>query len=165
MVVKKVVSSRFGEIEVDEKDIIYFQDGLPGFPDKHEFVLIGDEEQPIKWLQSLEDGSLALPVTSPFLVFPAYDVEIPDEDVAELGITSPEEAALLVVLVIPPGRPLDMTANLRAPIVVNVNTKKAKQVVVLNEEYPIRYPVFGPEAKALLEQRASEQNSVESKEG
>jgi len=147
-----VRSTRFGEIEVREEDLLEFPEGLPGFPFHRRFFLVGEEGQPIRWLHSAEDGSLALPVADPFLILPTYEAEVCDEDLSPIGPFSPEDLVLLCVLVIPSGDPLSMTANLKAPIVINVKTRKGKQVLV-SGDYPIRHPVFGPEARRALAER------------
>ena len=76
----KFVSERFGEVSYTEDDILLFPRGLPAFEEHHKWILIGDEDSAIKWLQSLEDGGRALPVTTPDAVLPDYKVRIPEDE-------------------------------------------------------------------------------------
>ena len=140
--VQTVASSRFGNISYTEEDVLVFPRGLPAFEDNHNWVLAGEEENAIKWLQNVEDGELALPVTTPDAVMPDYNAKIPEDELDLVGSKDPSDLALLIVVSIPEAAPWDMTANLRAPILVNLKSRRAVQVIVLNEEYSIRHVVF-----------------------
>ena len=140
--VQTVTSSRFGEISYSEDDVLVFPRGLPAFEHHHNWLLAGDEENAIKWLQNIEDGELALPVTTPDAVMPDYNAKIPEDELDLVGSKDFADLALLIVVSIPESATWDMTANLRAPILVNLKSRKAVQVIALNEEYPIRHVVF-----------------------
>ena len=151
----KVVSTRFGDLDLDESDIISFPLGIPGFEDKHKWILVGDEENAIMWLHSTEDGSLALPVTTPEAIKSDYNAQIPRESLDPIGGMSDKDTVLLIVVAIPPGRPWDMTANLRAPIVVNMEQRMAMQAISLNEDYDFRYPVLDDATREKIKEQAS----------
>jgi flagellar assembly factor FliW len=129
-------------LEVDDADVINFPAGIPGFEDKRSWILVGDEENAVMWLHSIEDGSLALPVTTPEAIKSDYNAKIPRESLEQIGELDITAVILLIVVAIPPGRPWDMTANLRAPIVVNWSSRVATQAIALNEDYDFRYPVL-----------------------
>ena len=158
--VQTVLSSRFGEISYSEEDVLFFPRGLPAFEKNHKWVLAGEEDNAIKWLQNVEDGDLALPVTTPDAVMPDYNAKIPEDELDIVGSKDVGDLALLIVVSIPEGAPWNMTANLRAPILVNLKSRRAVQVIVLNEEYPIRHVVFpenvreSMEVSAMAEERA-----------
>ena len=138
----KVLTDRFGAIEVSEEDIITMVDPILGFPYAKRYVIIDHKEgSPFKWLQSVDDGSLAFVIVNPKLIKPDYVVPIDEEDARKLQIESPEDADVYVIVVIPEN-PRDMTVNLRGPIVVNRKKKLAKQVVIPDDSYPVRYRVF-----------------------
>lgn len=137
-----MTSSRFGEISYTEEDVLFFPRGIPAFEKNNNWLLAGDEDNAIKWLQNIEDGDLALPVTTPDAVMPDYNAKIPEDELDMVGSKDPADLALLIVVSIPEAAPWNMTANLRAPILVNLKSRKAVQVIVLNEEYPIRHTVF-----------------------
>lgn len=137
-----LISTRFGALEVDEADVIHFPLGIPGFEEKHDWILVGDDDNAIMWMHSTQDGGLALPVTTPDSVKSDYNAQIPRESLEPLGTIAEEDVALLIVVTIPPERPWDMTANLKAPIVVNRASRTAMQAIALNEEYDFRTPVL-----------------------
>lgn len=150
----KLNSSRFGDLEVDEGDVINFPVGIPGFEEKHKWILVGEEDNAIMWLHSADDGSLALPVTTPEAVKSDYNAKIPREALEQIGETDMKDVVLLIVVAIPPGRPWDMTANLRAPIVVNMETRTAAQAISLNEEYDFRHTVLDESTRENMRSRA-----------
>lgn len=138
----KLNSTRFGNLEVDDADVINFPVGIPGFEDKHKWILVGEEENAIMWLHSADDGSLALPVTTPEAVRSDYSAKIPREALEQIGELDMKDVVMLIVVAIPPGRPWDMTANLRAPILVNMKNRTATQAIALNEDYDFRCTVL-----------------------
>jgi flagellar assembly factor FliW len=147
---RSIVTSRFGEISFAEEDLLLFPRGLPAFEKSHGWVLAGDEDNAIKWLQNIEDGELAVPVTTPDAVMPDYNAKIPEDELDLVGSRDPKDLALLIVVSIPDSTPWNMTANLRAPILVSLKTRKAVQVIALNEEYSIHHAVFPENAKEAM---------------
>ena len=149
-----IKTERFGEVEYTPEDILFFPRGIPAFESKHEWILAGNDENAIKWLQSLDDGNLALPVTSPDAVQPDYNTRIPEDELNLVGSMNPADLALLIVVTIPDSAPWNMTANLRAPILINIKTRRAVQVIALNEEYPVRHIVFSDEVREKMKASA-----------
>jgi flagellar assembly factor FliW len=141
-------------MEVDGGDVIRFPVGIPGFEDKHDWILVGDENNAIMWMHSTEDGGLALPVTSPDSVKSDYNAQIPRESLEPIGDVRDGDVAILIVVTIPPDRPWDMTANLKAPIVVNRVNRVAMQTIALNEEYDFKYPVIEESTRKKLRAQA-----------
>jgi flagellar assembly factor FliW len=133
-----------------EEDLLVFPRGIPAFEKHHNWILAGEEDNAIKWLQNLEDGALALPVTTPDTVMPDYNAKIPEDELDLVGSKDFADLALLIVVSIPEAAPWNMTANLRAPILVNMKSRKAVQVIALNEEYPIRHVVFPEDVKEAM---------------
>lgn len=141
----KIKTRVFGEIEIDESKTIYFPAGIIGFPEMTDFVLVYDEEKgtdaPIKWLQSLQETNFALPVMNPLLVAEDYNPEVEDDYLAPLGEMKEEDTLVLVTVTVPKDY-TKMSINLQAPIVVNAETRKATQIIVNAEKYPIKYYVY-----------------------
>ncbi len=136
----KIKSTRFGEIEVEERDIITLVSPIIGFTRFEKFILIrhSDEIPYILWLQSVEEPSLAFAVMDPFLIPDLeYEIEIPDEDVKDLGIESPSDIAVFTIISMPDG-PESISINLKAPIIINLKTGRGKQIIVARD-YPVRY--------------------------
>ena len=152
---KKIETSRFGTVSYSEEEILFFPRGIPAFESKHEWILAGTDDSAVKWLQSLDDGELALPVTSPDAVQPDYNARIPEDELKLIDTVNPSELALLIVVSIPDSAPWNMTANLRAPILINLKTHKAVQVIALNEDYPIRHMVFPEDVREKMKASAS----------
>ena len=150
-----LTSTRFGELEIDEDDIINFPAGIPGFEDKHNWILIGDDDNAIMWMHSTEDGELALPVTTPDSVKNDYNAQIPREILEPIGDVMEGDVAILIVITIPPDRPWDMTANLKAPIVVNRVNRVAMQTIALNDDYDFRCLVLDDEMRERMREQAS----------
>jgi len=147
-------STRFGELEVDESDVITFPVGIPGFEERHAWILVGDDNNAIIWMQSAEDGALALPVTTPDAVKADYNAQIPREALEPIGDVSEDDAAILIVLSIPPDKPWEMTANLKAPIVASRSSRLAVQAIALNEEYGFRCPVLDEGMRERIREQA-----------
>lgn len=144
----KVYTSRFGEIEVDEAKIVHFKDGIPAFEDEHEFIILPyEEESPYYFMQSLRSPDLAFLLTIPFLFFNDYSFEIDDETIKELDIKNQDDVFYYSMITIPNGSVRYMTANLLAPIVVNSENMRAKQVVLEKSNYTTKHRLFPESAK------------------
>ena len=140
------ISTRlFGEIEVAEDKIITFPGGIIGFPDMKNFTLIFDEEKGtnagIRWMQSLDEASFALPVMDPLVVKEDYNPEVEDELLKGIGNIGPDNLLVLVTVTVPADLK-KMSVNLQGPIIINVDERKACQVIVDSEDYPIKYPIY-----------------------
>jgi flagellar assembly factor FliW len=138
----KVKTTRFGEIEVKEADIVQLPNGLIGFPELKKYVILDhDQQSPFKWLQSLDDGAIAFVLINPLLFRPDYTVEVNEAEVAELEIQD-EKDAVISVIVTMPSNPQNMTANLKAPLVFNLKNRKGRQVILSNPEYTTRHNIM-----------------------
>jgi len=145
---RKIYTSRFGEIEVDETKIVYFKDGIPAFEDEHEFVILPyEEESPYYFMQSLQSPDLAFLLTIPFLFFKDYSFELDDATIEELDIKNQDDVFYYSMITIPNGSIRYMTANLVAPIVLNSENMRAKQVVLANTNYTTKHRLFPDSAK------------------
>ena len=145
---RKIYTSRFGEIEVDEKKIVHFKDGIPAFEEEHEFVILPyEEESPYYFMQSLKSPDLALLLTIPFLFFNDYTFEIDDSTIKELEIKNSDSVFYYSMVTIPNGSIRYMTANLVAPIVLNAANMQAKQVVLEKSNYTTKHRLFPEAAK------------------
>lgn len=152
----KIKSKRFGEIEVREDRTIKLEGGLLGFQNNMEkFFLVDDPEDPgspFKWLISVDDPEYGFLVTDPGIFYNDYIVELSKEDRAAIGLTSEEEASVLTLLTIPRDA-RKITANLRAPLIINSRTMTGRQVVLTNDKYTTKHFVFVqiPEKDGLAE--------------
>ena len=130
----------FGVINIDEADIIYFPEGIPGFENSKKYSLIGNDsgESVFFWLQSLDIPELCFVVTDPFMVYDGYGVDVDDEDVELLKITDANKVLTLTIVIIPENIN-EIRVNLKAPILINMDQKLGKQVIQKNDNLPIRY--------------------------
>ncbi|TCT14017.1 flagellar assembly factor FliW [Natranaerovirga pectinivora] len=139
-----IESKHFGEVEIDQDKVLNFQHGLLGLTEYKNFTILYDSEDDhpiISWLQSTEEKDFALPIINPLLVLEDYNPTIEDELLTELGELKEENLLVFNVVVIPDDI-TKMTTNLKAPIVINTDTKKGRQVIVENEDYEIKFPLY-----------------------
>lgn len=138
----KFQTKRFGAIDVDETRLIRMKGGILGFEHLITYtLLIQDPHNPLWWLQSLEDDGLAFVVTDPLIIQADYHPEIPRAALAFLDITREETLSLLTIVTIR-SQPFRVTANLRAPLVINAETRVGGQVVLDDETYQVRHEII-----------------------
>lgn len=135
----------FGEIDLEEDKILTFENGIMGFEDFKRYTILFDSddgaEPMISWLQSLDEEMLALPVVNPLLVKADYNPVVEDELLKSLGELTEENIVILLTMTIPQDIE-KMSVNLKAPIVINSDTRKGCQVIVENKDYEIKYNVY-----------------------
>ncbi len=139
----KVDTRVFGEIDIEDEKILTFEDGIIGFPDMKQFALIFNSEKEkrteISWLQSLDEPVFALPVMNPLVIKPDYNPIVEEELLKTLGNLEPDNMLVLVTVTVPEEIE-KISINLKAPIVINANERKAAQVIVDGEE--VKYPIY-----------------------
>lgn len=134
---------RFGEIEIEENKIFNFVLPIIGFDNLEKFVILDpNKETFFKWLQSIEDPALAFPIISVSSLNYDYTIDLPDNVVNALKIESIENVLVMNITSIPQDNPQGTTINLLAPIIFNVATQLAGQVVLSGSGYDISYPMF-----------------------
>jgi flagellar assembly factor FliW len=151
----KINTSRFGELEINEEVIFNFVEPILGYENITKYVLVDNvPDSPFKWLQSCEDGNIAFPVTVPGYFGLDYQFVIPDEEAKKLDLSSANQLLSLNIACIPPGKPEEATINLLGPIIINLENRKAMQLVLLNDNLPIKHKLFTdkPEKNAETEQ-------------
>ncbi len=133
-------TKHFGRIEVEEEKAILFPRGLVAFEEMKRYVLIDNNkgEVPLSWLQSLENPDLSFVVINPFYIKKDYEFEVSSADMEELGIEKREDTVVLTIVVVPE-KIEQMTTNLAAPLVINVKTRKGKQIVLQSTKYHTRH--------------------------
>ena len=144
----KFDTPRFGTIEVEEDKLLRFEQGLPGFPTCKRFVVMEhDLETPLKWLQCVDRPEVAFLVVEPEQIVGSYQVDVPDSVLQQLGLEKPEpsDVALFVILNIADEK---LTANLRAPVVVNVAERRAFQLILDRPDVPLQHPVAPAETSS-----------------
>jgi flagellar assembly factor FliW len=131
----KLNTTLFGEIEVEEDQVISFPNGLPGFEDYTQFITLQpDPEMPFSYMQSLDEERLNFIIMDPFHIFPEYEFELTEGIQQELMIGSEEDVAVRVIVSIRNSLE-DAKVNLLAPVIINLNKKIAKQVILHDSKY------------------------------
>ncbi len=154
-----IQTTRFGDVSITQEDVLEFSEGLLGFGHLRSFVLLDDPNDDIfAWLQSCENPEIAFPVLEPELFSPDYSIELSKSDLEALGLTSIGDGRRFTIITIP-ADPTQMTANLKAPIVVNAKKRIARQCVLQDASLAIREPIF-----SRLQQRVVQNPNTSFKE-
>jgi flagellar assembly factor FliW len=152
----QVQTTRFGLVSITEADLITFNEGLLGFSELRKFVLLDDPNDEIfAWLQSCERPAVAFPILEPELFAAAYKINLTKHDLESLHMTAQDKNRIFTIVTIPEDATL-MTANLKAPIVINVKERIAKQVVAQENDYPIKLPIFSELQKRIVQNPKAE---------
>lgn len=134
----KITTAYMGEVEINPSQIIKFEHGLPGFEDEKEFIQLPlSEESAYQVLQSVKTAGLAFIITSPYAIIADYNFNLEDSIIQALDIKRADEVAVFVIVSIKDTLE-NSTVNLKAPIVLNIESQKAKQII-LEEDYAIRH--------------------------
>ena len=136
----KVDTKANGLIDVDERQKITIPRGLFGFEGLTDYVLLDAEQQPFFWLQSVDEKQIAFVLIDPTLFRPDYEVNCEDDELAELGIDSPDDAVVFSIVTIPEDGP--MTANLQGPLIINRETKTGKQAVLSDPRWRTKHDIM-----------------------
>ncbi len=144
-----IKTGRFGQLTVGDDEKILIPNGVLGFPEYRQFCLVdpGDDTL-IVWLQSLDAQEIAFPLLEPKIFKSDYTVRLSAAELRELKLESVNQSAVFSILTIPEDIS-KMTANLKAPLVINLKEQIAKQVVLQENEYSIKSEMF-KELKAHL---------------
>ena len=138
----KIKTTRFGELEVDKKDIIEFTEGLLGFENLKKFFIVDPGDQTlILWLQSIDDAGTAFPIIEPKIFQPNYMVKLLPVELNSLSLENLQNASVYTVLTIPQNV-TEMSANLKAPIIINNKTKIARQIVLQDSKLEVRFKMY-----------------------
>ncbi len=139
----KINTLRFGEIDIEDDRIFDFCLPIIGFNELSKFVILDlNKDSFFKWLQSVEDPSLAFPVVSVFSLNVDYTVDLPDNVVDALKIKDVENLLVMNIASIPQDNPQETTLNLLAPIVFNIEEHLAGQIILSGSGYDVSFPLF-----------------------
>jgi len=131
----------FGEIEVSEKQRIYFSEGILGFDYIKEYYLLDMEDSPFYSLQAFKEKDMAFILIQPEYFIKDYKLVVPQSDFDALEIKGKDDLLDFAIVTIPDD-PRLMTANLQGPVIINRHTRQARQVISLNEKYSTRHPLL-----------------------
>lgn len=140
-----VQTKYFGEINLTEEKIITLDKGLMGFEEYKKYTILFDCEKEegtnVMWFQSVDEPTLALPMINPLLVKEDYNPVVEDELLKGLGEILEENLVILVTMTVPSNIE-EMSVNLKAPVIINADTRKGAQIIVENQDYEVKYKVY-----------------------
>jgi flagellar assembly factor FliW len=136
----KVATKAFGLIDADERQKVHFNNGLFGFENLHDYVILDAERQPFFWLQSLDVEKVAFVLINPFLFRQDYELNLDDDELKEIGIADPDRVLIFSIVTIPADAP--MTANLQGPIIINKDNREAKQMILTDPRWKTKHDVL-----------------------
>ena len=128
----RIDSSRFGQIEIVEDDILRFPQGIIGMEDLSDWVLFADaENSALGWLQNVHQAEIALAVVSPRRFLRDYEARIARRQLSAIRLDQPQDAQLLVIAA---RDEESVTLNLKAPLVINLTRRLGCQVITRGDD-------------------------------
>lgn len=138
----KLLTKNFGEIKIDDKEIITFADGIPGFLDNKRFIMLSDgEDSPFRFLQSIDNAELVFILIQPSSFYSDYLPNVPEDILKCLGEIREESLEVYAIVTLPEDI-TKMTANLKGPIIIHTKNKRGMQAIVSNPEYKVKHYVY-----------------------
>ena len=136
----KVDTKTGGTIDVDERQKITIPQGLFGFENLVDYVLLDSEQEPFYWLQSMDQKHIAFILINPAIFRSDYEININSDDLADLEINSPDKALVFSIVTIPENG--SITANLQGPVIINRDTKIGKQAIINDPRWNTRHDIM-----------------------
>ena len=143
----KVLTKAYGEMEIEDRQLINFPNGLLGFEELREFALLDAAQPPFYWLQSLERVEVAFVLIDPFFFRPDYTPDVDAAEMEEVNIASEEDLLVLSIVTIP-ANSSQMTANLQGPVLLNRRTHIGRQSISTNPRWGVRHVIVDELAQA-----------------
>jgi flagellar assembly factor FliW len=130
-----------GTVEVPEDAIVQFTEPLLGFPGRQAYALIPAARDGLWWCISVEEPVVTFVLADPFVAMAEFGFDLSASDRERLDIREATDPLVLVVVQLPLGPDGVVTANLRAPIVVNLRTRDAAQLISGDERQALAAPI------------------------
>jgi flagellar assembly factor FliW len=138
----KVLTTRFGELSVNKEDVIRFREGILGFEEhKNFFVVDPNDNTLILWLQSTDAPGIAFPMIEPQIFKSDYSPVLMPADISSIELEDNHDARVYCILTIPADYTL-MSANLKAPIVINAKKNIGKQIVLQDNRMVVKHEMY-----------------------
>ncbi len=139
----KIQTKPFGEIEVNELQVIDFPDGILGFDFIKKFVILDaeDEGSPFKWMQAFDEKDLAFIIIRPIDFMDNYELVISQSDLDAVKAETASELIVFAIVTIPEN-PEKMTANLQGPIIINPAKRLGRQAISMSDSYKVRHNIL-----------------------
>ncbi len=135
----KFVTTRFGEIDFKETEVLNFPKGIMGFSQLARYVILDRKDfTPFKWIQSVEDPNVTFVILDPVQFFPNFKLEINEKELEELNYTNSRDLVVYVIVNIPHDVSLS-SADLLGPLVINQKKRLGKQAVMPESPYTTKH--------------------------
>ena len=138
----RIKTKPYGEIEIDDRQRLTFPEGIFGFEDRKEYVLLDARQPPFYWLQSTDDQDIAFVMIDPHVFRPDYRPDVSGEDYEVIETEDPDDLLILAIVTIPHDDHTRMTANLQGPILINKSRHLAKQAITMNPDFTVRHLIL-----------------------
>ncbi len=143
----KVLTKPYGEIEIEDKQLVTFPRGLFGFEELRSFALLDASQPPFYWLQSLERVEVAFVLIDPLFFRPDYTPDVDPGELEEIGVIGQVETLVFSIVTIPENSS-QMTANLQGPLVLNAHTHAGRQSISANPRWGVRHVILDELARS-----------------
>ena len=139
-----VTTRDFGVIQIEESSVYSFPHGIYGFEDVNAFAVFMHEENDVSfiYLQAVKTQLPCFLVFSPWDLAPDYEPKVSPDELNMLGVVSEQDLIFLTIATVPPENARQLSINIKSPIVLNPINMTGRQVILLNEDYPVRYRPF-----------------------
>jgi flagellar assembly factor FliW len=139
----KIVTKPFGEIEIDEKQIVDFPEGILGFDFVKKYAVLDsdDDKSPFKWLQAVDEAGLAFVIIRPEDFMSSFRLRVSQNDIDAVGLEDKKDALVFAIVTIPEN-PSDMTANLQGPVIINPEKHLGRQAISLDDQHTVRHKIL-----------------------
>lgn len=156
----KIVTTRFGELEVQENELFQIPEGILGFESLKNFFFVDPNDQTlILWLQSKEEAALAFPIIEPKIFNPDYSLKLLPSELESLDLKDLTEASVYCILTIPK-QVTEMSANLKAPLIINNKTRKGRQIVLQDSKLEMRFPIYNELKKYIVNYTSAQEKKT-----
>ena len=130
----------YGPVEIEQKQVLTFPEGILGFEEYREFALIDAHKKPFYWLQSTEEARIAFILIKPSTFRDDYEPGIGVEELADIGASSLDDCLVFAIVTVPDSGP--MTANLQGPIYICRKTLQGKQCISPRDEFRTKHDIL-----------------------
>ena len=157
-----IQTSRFGEIKVEDNQIVIFPSGLIGFSEDHRFVIREDEAAaPFRWLQAIDNEDLAFVMIEPHITISNYELELTNDHLKKLNAEKTGDLSVYS-LVTMAKKMEDVTINLQGPLLFNLEKRLGIQIIVQDSRYSTRHSLFAEKLKKSTPESSSQEEPEKS---
>lgn len=135
-----IASDLLGPLQVPAAALLTFPAGLLGFPEARRWALIPSGRDGLAWLQSADASDLIFLLADPFHWFPGYEIDVPNMSAVPGEVVTPESIAVFAIVTLPGGGNDRASANLRAPVLLDVAARTGRQMVLADDRYQVQTP-------------------------